>query len=354
LGGDGVPDLAVANIGGGTVSTLTGKGDGTFESAVTFPVGDYPQSLLLKDVEGDSSLDLIVAEYGDQDISVRYGNGDGTFGPASYYPTPGGPHTIVSGDFDEDGVPDLAATLITGDKMGVLLNRAPRASASPASLSFPEQATGTLSNAQTTTLTNEASVDSIVPISVRVTGADRNDFLVSADDCTAIRITPGDSCEIGVRFAPSAAGPESATLTVRYNSPASPLLIPLTGTGGSVPIGPTGPTGSSGPTGPTGPSGGSGPTGATGPAGPQGKTAKIKCKAKKKGRVSCKITYESPVLKSVPWKLTRGGKTYRKGRAKIKNGKADIHIPRLSKLKSGKYQLVVGDSSGTRVVVKVR
>jgi hypothetical protein len=59
-------------------------------------------------------------------------------------------------------------------------------------------------------------------------------------------------------------------------------------------------------------------------------------------------------LKSVPWKLTRGGKTYRKGRAKIKNGKADIHIPRLSKLKSGKYQLVVGSNPGTRVVVKVR
>jgi hypothetical protein len=65
------------------------------------------------------------------------------------------------------------------------------------------------------------------------------------------------------------------------------------------------------------------------PAGPQGKTARIRCKAKKKGRVACKITNVNPVLKSVPWKLTRGSKTYRKGRAKIKNGKAGIRIPRL-------------------------
>jgi hypothetical protein len=81
-----------------------------------------------------------------------------------------------------------------------------------------------------------------------------------------------------VRFAPSASGARSATLEIRHNGPASPLSVPLSGTGGELPIGPTGPTGATGDTGATGATGATGDTGATGetgatgPIGPTGET----------------------------------------------------------------------------------
>ena len=42
LNGDGKPDLAVANVGSGTVSVLLGNGDGTFGAKTDFPRGARP------------------------------------------------------------------------------------------------------------------------------------------------------------------------------------------------------------------------------------------------------------------------------------------------------------------------
>jgi hypothetical protein len=41
--GDGLPDLAVANEGSGTVSVLLGNGDGSFQAARSFFAGSFPR-----------------------------------------------------------------------------------------------------------------------------------------------------------------------------------------------------------------------------------------------------------------------------------------------------------------------
>ncbi|MEO5731149.1 MAG: VCBS repeat-containing protein, partial [Byssovorax sp.] len=60
LDGDGVPDLALADVERGAL-ILLGKGDGAFQPPSSFPVGLSPDSLALGDFDGDRHLDIVVA-----------------------------------------------------------------------------------------------------------------------------------------------------------------------------------------------------------------------------------------------------------------------------------------------------
>jgi len=51
--GDGIPDLAISNESSSTVSILLGKGDGTFQSQVSYATGAYPYSVAVGDFNGD-------------------------------------------------------------------------------------------------------------------------------------------------------------------------------------------------------------------------------------------------------------------------------------------------------------
>src|SRR2546429_2044453 len=119
--GDGKPDLAVANTGflsdpvlgsgpptSGTVSVLLGKGEGTFQSAVSFGVGAVPLSVAAGDFNGDGKADLAVANERTDNVSVLLGKGDGTFQAAVNYGAGAYPCSVAVGDFNGDGKPDLA------------------------------------------------------------------------------------------------------------------------------------------------------------------------------------------------------------------------------------------------------
>src|SRR5262249_45969346 len=63
--GDGIPDLAVANLGrytldNGWVSILLGNGDGTFQGPKNYPAGIEPSFLVVGDFNGDGIADLAV------------------------------------------------------------------------------------------------------------------------------------------------------------------------------------------------------------------------------------------------------------------------------------------------------
>jgi probable HAF family extracellular repeat protein len=134
----GHTDLAVANGGqnclngpvvhfcfiGSTLGILAGNGDGTFRSAVTYPVGPGPSSIVVADFNGDNNQDVAVGNSARRGttISVLWGKGDGTFRPRVDYHVGGSPVSLAAGDLNGDSKPDLAVA--QGSAVSVLLNTA--------------------------------------------------------------------------------------------------------------------------------------------------------------------------------------------------------------------------------------
>jgi hypothetical protein len=123
VNGDGKPDLLVANAcasqndcTNGSMGVVLGKGDGTFQAAVSYGSGGYnARSVAVADVNGDGRPDVIVANYcadikctSSGTVGVLLGNGDGTFQPAATFGA-GGYSTlsVAALDVNGDGKPDL-------------------------------------------------------------------------------------------------------------------------------------------------------------------------------------------------------------------------------------------------------
>jgi hypothetical protein len=120
--GDGIPDLAVANNGGNTVTILLGNGDGTFTSTTVSPAtGSNPISIASGDFNGDGKADLAIANQVSGTVTILLGNGDGTFTPAASPSTGVWPTSIAVGDFNGDGIPDLAIANAESDTVTILL-----------------------------------------------------------------------------------------------------------------------------------------------------------------------------------------------------------------------------------------
>ncbi len=130
--GDGHLDLAVANQGSfddngnlipasSSVSVLLGNGDGTFQSQVTYAVGNEPIAIVAGDFTGNGRTDFAVVNTGDNDVSVLLGDGDGTFQNQIEYPAGVNPDALVTGDYTGDGRRDLAVTNFGSNYASVLL-----------------------------------------------------------------------------------------------------------------------------------------------------------------------------------------------------------------------------------------
>ena len=123
LAGRGIQDLVI--VGYETVSVLMGNGDGTFQSPIVHPFHSVGR-IVVGDFDGDGVLDLALT--GDNSVSVLQGNGDGTFQHAMDYLAGPGAYALAAGDFNGDGALDLAAANVYSDDVSVLLNQ-PGASA---------------------------------------------------------------------------------------------------------------------------------------------------------------------------------------------------------------------------------
>lgn len=133
--------------------------------------------------------------------------------------------------------------------------------------SFPTQTAQTIGPAQRVTVTNHGDQ----PLDVDdlwVEGAAADDFLVSSQTCTRSAVAPGASCQVAIRFAPSAAEADSvAQLVIAANTTAGQHVVGLRATSGGAAIGEPGEPGAEGPPGADGAPGDDGETGARGSPG---------------------------------------------------------------------------------------
>jgi uncharacterized membrane protein len=133
VNGDGILDLVVANEEqsktdpAGSISVMLGRGNGTFHRAVNYSSGgESAYSIVVADVNGDGKLDLVVAngclgsDCSTGSVGVLLGKGDGTFEKAVTYSSGAasvfGSHVAV-GDLNGDGKLDLAVAT-TGSGCG--------------------------------------------------------------------------------------------------------------------------------------------------------------------------------------------------------------------------------------------
>jgi hypothetical protein len=119
---DGKLDVATTGLNGAgvhIVSILLGNGDGTFQTAVTYPASatDGDEGLTVADFNGDGKLDLAVANDAEAGtVGIYLGNGDGTFQAQVTYATGNAAESVVAGDFRGDGRIDL----VVGDSYGTV------------------------------------------------------------------------------------------------------------------------------------------------------------------------------------------------------------------------------------------
>jgi hypothetical protein len=124
LNNDEQPDVAVANIGDGTVTMLWGDTAGQLHGSASFPAGREPSDVDAVDLDRDDDIDLVVANHETPNITVLLNDGRGHFAPApgSPFNTGSRPHLhgLATGDFDGDGWVDVAVESADANEVRML------------------------------------------------------------------------------------------------------------------------------------------------------------------------------------------------------------------------------------------
>jgi len=184
LNGDGIPDLAVANGGDGTVSILLADGSGGFRNGATITVGSAPDAIAAGDFDGNGTTDLAVANYLDGTVSVLLGDGHGGFiaAPGSPVSVGGRPTALATGSFGP-GPGDIA--VLAGGVIQIV--------GSVASAPYAVQSTTvpTVPHAQALTTGSFDSTNSSIPDLAVLDGTDGAVYVLLSDGQGNFTLAPG-------------------------------------------------------------------------------------------------------------------------------------------------------------------
>jgi Bacterial Ig-like domain (group 3)/Pro-kumamolisin, activation domain len=98
-------------------------------------------------------------------------------------------------------------------------------------LTFPAQTVGTVSGVQTLYIYNTGTT-TVMIAEVAITGADPNDFLVTANTCQGgMALAGGGNCYVQIAFAPAATGARTATIRITDSALGGAQSATLSGTG---------------------------------------------------------------------------------------------------------------------------
>jgi len=117
LNGDGVLDLAIADILLNDVVMMFGNGRGEFTPPVKINSGvtnGRATDIELRDFNNDGKTDLAILNFETKNVVVLLGNGRGDFTQSAIFDTGTSPRNIASADFNNDGNFDLVATAQSG------------------------------------------------------------------------------------------------------------------------------------------------------------------------------------------------------------------------------------------------
>ena len=207
------------------VNIFLGNGDGTFPPFVAYATEIATDSVALGDFNGDGKLDLAVAS--SFSAVVLLGNGNGTFGPGMEYAAGASPVSLAVGDFNDDGRLDMA---VTGTTVSVLLQPGligPNATPSPTILMFDNELVGSMSPAQSVTLSNNGTA------TLNITNIAASANFSETDNCGS-NLAIGGSCNINATFVPTVGGNLAGTISITDNAPGSPQTVTLSGVSTAV------------------------------------------------------------------------------------------------------------------------
>jgi hypothetical protein len=124
---------------------------------------------------------------------------------------------------DDPDAPTLSATLTGTAKTRTL-------SIDPTSKAFGSVTVGSPSAPTTFTVTNTGTAD-VAIAEVRLTGSNPGHFAIDTDTCEGVDLSPAETCQVQVAFAPFSTGSRTAKLSIISDAAGSPTQADLTGTG---------------------------------------------------------------------------------------------------------------------------
>ena len=221
----------ITTVAGNGTSGYSGDGGPATSAKLGDPEGvavDASGNLFIADLFPDSTIREVNASTGI--ISTVAGNG--TRG----YSGDGGPATSAELSFPDALALDAHGNVFISDSGNNVIREmtSPAAmSADRASLDFGSVSLGQDSTQTTVTVTNHGGEPLIIG-RASLGGANPAPFAITSDSCSNATVSAGDTCTIGVRFSPTAAGAQTAELDLPSNDPSSPTVIALSGTGTAV------------------------------------------------------------------------------------------------------------------------
>jgi hypothetical protein len=276
--GDGKLDVAITS--GSAFYLLLGNGDGTFQNPIQVAT-DNATTLAVGDFNSDGKLDLVgmslylqvpinlspsSLSFPSQNVGTKSppqyvttlnvgssalpitginigGNNPNDFSQTNNCPSslPSGANCQIAVVFQPQAGGQRAAMLSVsyqglGSPQTVSLSGVGAVSTvtlSPANLTFPVQLVGTVSSAQTATLTNTGTVP------VNISNISSSEPFTETNNCPA-SLPVGSNCQIQVKFAPVKRGNAAGNLSVTDDAEGSPQVVALGGAGTVVTLSPLG------------------------------------------------------------------------------------------------------------------
>jgi uncharacterized repeat protein (TIGR01451 family) len=164
-------------------------------------------------------------------LATIAGGGTGSIG----YSGDGGPATAATFHHPEGIAIDAVGNVLIADSGNNVIRRVQQPAVGiqvdVASVDFGVQGLAVTSASHVVTVTSNGTAPALMGAMV-ISGP--IDFTVVSSSCSGAVLAIGQSCQIGVAFAPTAIGTRTATLQINDNASDAPQLVALTGVGASL------------------------------------------------------------------------------------------------------------------------